>query len=753
MNWLWLLVASILAAVVYLRLDLSFDLSAFVPRQTTLSQEILIEQIRRGPASRLLVIGIGGESSDDLVNASDQLKRQLSGNPAFVTVMNGEFEADVATVPAPVDQYYLLMRDVDYSAESLRSALQSRLRDLAFGGGTTLRELIARDPFLVTVEVLEQLSPAEVSGDMWFSEDGSAVLMAETVPTSIDIEAQSAAISSIKAAFHELPDSEDLTLDITGVGAFSVELQQTIRAEATVRSLLASISLMLVILVVFRRPRYLLLAALPLGMGFLAGLALVSLLFDKVHGITLAFGFTMLGVAIDYPLHLFSHARNCAGPMAIRRIWPTMRLGVTSTAIAYLALVFSGSQGLAQLGGFTATGIIVAMLVTRTWLPHWVSGEQESSTAHAAAAKPPALTWSVGLFALIISAVVIWQSATSALWDDNLSSLSPISAKRLSADRHFRSATATPDMRYQLVLQGGSIDMLLEDCERVEPLLAAAREDGLITGWQSICLLLPSPEVQENRRRAIPEPGSLRERIRLAVADTPFRAEAFEPFVDIASMSRQLEPLQHARMRETPLRSWLDAHLLKLDSEWVALVSLVEPDPDLLKARVAEWPVSVDFLDLQNASLELMRDYRVSATLVIAVSALLILLLLWLVRGEFRQMLWIGLTVAAALGTTMAVTSLIHGALTVMHLIAMLLVLGLGLDYALFLSRSESADEQAGTLKGVTACAASTILAFGILAGSSIPVLKYIGLTVATGSATSYLLAYFGSRGKRQKIS
>ena len=111
--------------------------------------------------------------------------------------------------------------------------------------------------------------------------------------------------------------------------------------------------------------------------------------------------------------------------------------------------------------------------------------------------------------------------------------------------------------------------------------------------------------------------------------------------------------------------------MLKLDTEWVALISLVEPDPDLLKARVAEWPISVDFLDLQNASLELMRDYRVSATLVIAVSALMILLLLWLVRGDFRQMLWIGLTVAAALGTTIAVTSIVHGALTVMHLIAM----------------------------------------------------------------------------------
>jgi predicted exporter len=101
----------------------------------------------------------------------------------------------------------------------------------------------------------------------------------------------------------------------------------------------------------------------------------------------------------------------------------------------------------------------------------------------------------------------------------------------------------------------------------------------------------------------------------------------------------------------------------------------------------------------------------------------------------------------------MTVTSLIHGGLTVMHLVAMLLVLGLGLDYALFLSRSESAIERAETRKGVLACAASTTLAFGILAGSSIPILKYLGLTVATGSAASYALAYLGSHRWGQSVS
>jgi predicted exporter len=84
--------------------------------------------------------------------------------------------------------------------------------------------------------------------------------------------------------------------------------------------------------------------------------------------------------------------------------------------------------------------------------------------------------------------------------------------------------------------------------------------------------------------------------------------------------------------------------------------------------------------------------------------------------------------------------------LTVIHLVALLLVLGLGLDYALFLSRAESGTMRDCTNQAVIACAASTTVAFGILAMSTIPVLKFVGLTVATGSACSYLLAVAGSR-------
>jgi predicted exporter len=109
------------------------------------------------------------------------------------------------------------------------------------------------------------------------------------------------------------------------------------------------------------------------------------------------------------------------------------------------------------------------------------------------------------------------------------------------------------------------------------------------------------------------------------------------------------------------------------------------------------------------------------------------------------QILWTALTVAASLALTIGIITAVHGQLTIIHLVAALLVLGLGLDYALFLSRTEDSAERKASRHAVLACAVSTTVTFGILAGSDIPVLKFLGLTVATGSAISFVLAYSGS--------
>lgn len=743
-SWPWLLFALLAAVILATRLTLNFDISAFFPQTPDLQQKVLLQQFQSGPGSRLLVIGINGADEESLADISDELRMSLSQVAAFTTVMNGEAEGESASIPEPVASYFLLMEDVDFSEEALSRAIRDRLQDLAFGGGTAMLELIASDPWLVTLDILRRLAPVEASGELWFAADGSAVLMAESKATAVDLAGQSAAVEAIRETFASIEGTDALVLEVTGAGAFGVELQQTIRAEAQKRSLLATLALLLVLFAFYRKPTYLFLATVPIGMGFLAGLAVVSLLFDSVHGITLAFGFTLMGVAIDYPLHLFSHAEKSGGRTAIGRIWPTMRLGAISTGVAYLALAFSGSDGLAQLGVFTAAGIGTAVLVTRTWVPYLTpnsdAGEQVGTASRAVLRYLPA----IGLAGIAL--VAISQVATDGLWNDRLTSLSPVPTERIADDIRLRSAAGTPDMRYQLFVHNPSLDTLLGRGEDVDMLLATAQGEGSLDGWQSVTSILPGKETFTRRQETIPPPDVLSGRLQAALVGTPFRTDAFDAFLEAATNSSSLKALDASDFDGSPLRSWRDAHLIEIDGEWVSLVSLRNPDADALSNKVGDWGDDVSLLDLHESSAALMSDYRNRAITTVSFAALLIIALLWYQRRQPTQVLWIALSVAAGLVMTIAVVTAVHGQLTVIHLVALLLVTGLGLDYALFLSRTESDEERYATNKAVLACAVSTTIAFAILAGSSIPVLKFLGLTVAAGSASNYLVALAGTR-------
>jgi predicted exporter len=148
-----------------------------------------------------------------------------------------------------------------------------------------------------------------------------------------------------------------------------------------------------------------------------------------------------------------------------------------------------------------------------------------------------------------------------------------------------------------------------------------------------------------------------------------------------------------------------------------------------------------------------MRDYRTGAIKTISFASLVIIALLLFEYKQPLRILWIALTVMASLSLTIAIVTILHVGLTIIHIVALLLVIGLGLDYALFLSRTETKSEQQATRHAVVACVATTTLTFSILAGSSIPVLKFLGLTVAVGSVASFILAFTGSWTFRRRAS
>ncbi len=155
----------------------------------------------------------------------------------------------------------------------------------------------------------------------------------------------------------------------------------------------------------------------------------------------------------------------------------------------------------------------------------------------------------------------------------------------------------------------------------------------------------------------------------------------------------------------------------------------------------------MSYLNLRREFSGLVGDFRQQILQRMTLGGALMLVLLWIGLGTLQRALMILTPIALAILATLGVLHLTGEILNLFHLISLMLVLGIGLDYSLFFGRREQQQGDALlTLHALTVCALSSAGVFAILASSSIPVLHAIGLTVAIGVVMSYLATYVMSR-------
>jgi len=375
--WLIFLAACVL---IISRSQFTTDLSAFLPRDPTPAQQVLIEQIKDGLASRLILVGIEGADAPVRADISKAVAARLRSDPAFVSVNNGEpvsVERDRAFL---FNNRYLLSPAVTperFSVEGLSAALGESIDLLASPAGLLVKSLLPSDPTGEMVKLLEQFDsgggPSTVDG-AWASRDGQrALLLLRTRASGSDIDAQQVAMNAIRTAFDAAPQAADARLVMTGTGVFSVTSRDTIKDQVSTLSLLSMALIAALLLLVYRSFTTLALGFLPVVSGALAGVAAVSLAFGAVHGITLGFGTALIGEAVDYSIYLFVQSEQQVVSNRqdwIKRFWPTIRLGVLTSICGFASLLLSGFPGLAQLGLYSIAGLVSAATVTRFVLPH-----------------------------------------------------------------------------------------------------------------------------------------------------------------------------------------------------------------------------------------------------------------------------------------------------------------------------------------------------------------------------------------------
>jgi predicted exporter len=840
---IWLAVLAI-ATFAIARARFTADLSAFLPTTPTPEQALLIDQLREGPASHLVLVAIEGappSSVDDhtLARLSKTMAKALRGDPHFLSINDGENANEDADRRLLFEHRYLMSDRVTperFTTDGLHAALNDSLDLLASSAGLMLQPLIKRDPTAELLHLVDTLTAgrdlASVDG-AWVTTDAigrHALLVAETRAAGSDIDGQEAAVAALRQAFTIAkqsagPAASSARLLLSGLPVFAVDARSTIEREA---AMLSSIGLVLVALLlgfVYRSARALVLGLVPMATGAACGLAVVATGFGVVHGITLGFGVTLIGEAVDYAIYLFVQ-RPDRHPYAARRFWRTIALGVGTSAIGFGALLFSGFAGLAQIGLLSIVGLVAAALVTRWVLPALMpagfavrSMPGLGTRLRRTCDRAPRLR--VAAISIAVLACIVIAARRDHLWSRELSSLSSFTQAQQDLDQRLRGELGAPDVRDLVVVSAPDQESALRGSEAVASALAPFVADGTLAGIEAPSRYLPSVATQRRRQAALPDDAALRDRFARALDGLPFTKTGFDGFFEDVAREKNGNVLTREDLDGTSIAPALRA-LLNVREDggaanpgserWTAMVALRSPPTandetaDVARLRIRQAVARIGahtdenahnhardhahdvahdethenthdethedahadahddppshprdpatlirLVDIKSETQNLYAGYLSVAVKMAGLGALGIVALLAIALRSAARLFRVLFPLTLAVAFVTAGHVITGNTMNLFHLVGLLLIVGVGSNYALFFDRRARGleddrvepvtDDDARMLTSLVVANLTAVIGFGVLALSSIGVLNAIGTTVAPGAFLALCLS------------
>ena len=685
----------------------------------------------------------GMQTTFDLESLSEQIDFVFSHMPLFLT------EGDYKRMDS-------LLAQPDY----MDTRLEDDLNALTFPSGGMAEQNISRDPLGLFSPALEELG--ERGGQMRFEMfDGyiftpdwkHAIVMLPSPFGSSETARNAELIALLEGAVGTMQaDFPDIRAHVAGGPQIAVGNARQIARDSILAVSLAIVLILGLLLYAFRQWRNILLTAFSVLWGWLFALGALALVHDNVSMIVVGISSIIIGIAVNYPLHLVSHLQHQPDVrQTLREVTKPLLVGNVTTVAAFLALVPLRSASLRDLGLFASFLLVGTILFVLVWLPHLIVKDEEAKPdflSRLASLQIERKKWVVAL--VLVLTLVFGYFSLSVEFDPNVSHINYMTDEQKADMAHFGKLLEGDDsgdmVRLYLLSFGTDFDEALTVAESRQAVIDSLQDAGLVVSHRGVKRFLPSG-AEQARRISLWKEWCERHRQLLANLDAAaakhgFAEGAFADFADIILS----EPSAHPFSDFLPLTSKAFSGNVSLASKGQACIAEVmtakKENADKLREALP------DAFDIGSLHASVTEALNADFNYIGWVCSSVVFLFLWLSFRSLRLAVISFVPMAVSWIWILGIMALLGIRFNIVNIILATFIFGQGDDYTIFMTEGCVSEYTNGRpvlvsyKRSIILSALIMFIGIGTLIFARHPALRSLAEVTIIGMSCVVLMAY-----------
>ena len=703
---------------------------------------------------------------DNLVAYADTLVENIQQKLSpFIAKINYKVDDELALklFGTVSDQLPVYLNEKDYTAidslitpAKIRETLEEDLRTLTSPAGFALKNMISKDPVGITLLGLKKLQQLqydenfELYDNYIVTKDRKHLMLFITPKFPPNNTAQNALLLK---GLDTLIDNKtsNVSAGYFGATAVSVGNALQLRKDSLLTQGVTILFIVVFLGLYFRKKRAPFLILIPVIFGALFSLACIYFIKGKISVIALGTGSVVLGIAVNYSLHVFNHYRHTRNMrQVIKDLAMPMTVGSLTTIGGFFCLQFAESDMLKDLGLFAAFSLIGASLCSLIFLPHFIAGkkEQETHIVHEfswidkiASLKPEYNKYLVMIILALTILFAFWAGKVG--FESDLQNMNYMSSKLKASEKQLNQINQYALQSVYLVTEGKTFDDALMNNEKLVAQIEKLQDKNIVKKYSGVSSLIISDSLQKikikrwNRYWTAEKKSALMQTLITEGAALKFNASAFDYFK--ALLNNEYVPVDNDAMADVRT-NFLDDYITEKPGK-TTVVTLVKAFPDKKQQvyEVFDKQDHVTVLDKQYLTQRFVEIVNSDFSRIALLTSLLVFFVLLLMYGRIELTLVSFIPMFISWIWILGIMGMAGIQFNIINIIISALIFGLGDDYSLFimdglLQEYKTGKKNLSSFKSsIILSAITTIAGMGVLIFAKHPALRSIALISIIG--------------------